>query len=515
MTTEAPPLPKTTRSWRTIVPVGLPLVVGAGIALAPVPEGLTANAWLYFALFAAVMLAVVTEPMPIAAVGLTGIVAGGVSGLVRESPAQATAWALSGFANSTVWLIFAACTFALGYENTGLGRRIALLLVRALGKSTLGLGYAAAFSDLALAPFMPSNTARSGGTIYPILANIPGLYGSKPNDPSARQLGSYLIYTALAVTCVTSSMFATALAPNVLALTLVQSTINVTILWADWFLAALPVGVILLATVPLLLYKIYPPEIKESPDAPRWAAEELRGMGPITRREIALLVLVTLALVLWIGSALPLFLRSLSPHPLVSAALTLWVDAARSLEGKIDATMVALLVVVLMLLLRVVTWQDALTNGPAWNILIWLGTLVTMANGLSEVGFVKWLAESLAPYFAGHSVAVTMTLLVGSFYFLHYLFASVTSHVSALLPVFLSVAVQLPGATPLGWAMLLCLPLGLMGIITPYGTGPSPVYYSCGYIPGKDFWRLGFILGLLYFIAYVSIGVPWLRFLEM
>jgi L-tartrate/succinate antiporter len=468
------------------VQVGLPLVVGAGIALAPAPDGLTANAWLYFALFTAVMLAVITEPIPIAAVGLVGIVAAAVSGLVRESPAQATAWALSGFADRTVWLVFAACLFAVGYGKTGLGRRIALLLIRAMGHRTLGLGYATALADLSLAPFMPSNTARSGGTIYPILANIPGLYGSQPNDPSARKIGSYVIYNALAVTCVTSSMFATALAPNVMALGIVSATIGVNIAWMDWFRAAAPVGILLLAVVPFLLYKIYPPEIKESPDAPRWAGDELRRMGPITRREKTLLALVTMALALWIGA-----------------------------DRYIDATMVALLVVALMLLLGVVTWKDALSDGPAWNILIWLATLVTMANGLAEVGFVKWLAETLAPSFAGHSVAVSMTLLVGSFFFLHYLFAGVTSHVSALLPVFLGVAVQLPGATHLGWAMLLCLPLGLMGIITPYGTGPSPVYYDCGYIPGKDFWRLGLVLGLLYFVAYIAIGVPWLRWLEM
>jgi L-tartrate/succinate antiporter len=340
------------------------------------------------------------------------------------------------------------------------------------------------FADLSLAPFMPSNTARSGGTIYPILTNIPGLYGSNPNDPTARKIGSYLIYNALAITCVTSSMFQTALAPNVMALGIVAATINVNIPWIAWFQAAAPVGILLLATVPFILYKIYPPEIKESPDAPRWASDELRQMGPFTRRETTLLVLVSAALALWIGA-----------------------------ERYIDATMVAMLVVALMLLLGVITWADALGNGPAWNILIWLATLVNLANGLAEVGFVKWLAEALAPTFAGHGVALSMTLLVTSFFFLHYLFAGVTSHVSALLPVFLAVAVQLPGATPLGWAMLLCLPLGLMGILTPYGTGPSPVYYSSGYIPGKDFWRLGFILGVLYFVAYVSIGVPWLRFL--
>ena len=54
----------------------------------------------------------------------------------------------------------------IGYQNSGLGRRIALFLVQKLGKSSLGLGYAIAITDLILAPFIPSNAARSGGTIY-------------------------------------------------------------------------------------------------------------------------------------------------------------------------------------------------------------------------------------------------------------------------------------------------------------------------------------------------------------
>jgi L-tartrate/succinate antiporter len=96
-----------------------------------------------------------------------------------------------------------------GYEKTGLGKRIALLLVKSLGGRTLTLGYAIAFADLVLAPFTPSNTARSGGTIFPIVKNLPPLYDSKPHDPSARRIGAYLIWTAIASTCVTSSMFLT------------------------------------------------------------------------------------------------------------------------------------------------------------------------------------------------------------------------------------------------------------------------------------------------------------------
>ena len=74
-----------------------------------------------------------------------------------------------------------------------MGKRISLLLVKKMGKRTLTLGYAVAVSDTLLAPFTPSNTARSGGTIYPVIRNLPALYGSKPNDPSSRRIGSYIM----------------------------------------------------------------------------------------------------------------------------------------------------------------------------------------------------------------------------------------------------------------------------------------------------------------------------------
>ena len=461
-----------------------PLAVGVAIALAPVPEGLTPNAWRYFALFAAAMVGIMTDPLPPAAVGLAGVAVAAALRLVRPSTAESASWALSGFANSTVWLIFAAYMFAMGYSKTGLGKRIALLLIRTMGKRTLGLGYAVALADLVLAPFMPSNTARSAGTIYPVLRSIPELYGSLPNDASARKIGSYLLYTALAATCITSSMFTTSVAPNLLAVSIISKTINVTISWTDWFVGFAPVGILLFAVVPLLLYIIYPPEIKESPDAPRWAGEQLRTMGPVTHKEWTLLVLVIAALSLWIGGRL-----------------------------YIDATLAAILVVVLMVISRVVSWDDVLGNAQAWNVLAWFATLVTLASGLAEVKFVDWLAQSLAPMFAGRSVTVSIALLVGAFFFIHYLFASLTAHTSALLPVFLGVAVQIPGVSPMAWALLLSYTLGLMGILTPYTTGPSPIYYGSGYIPGKDFWILGLILGVLFFAVYITIGVPWLRWL--
>ncbi len=459
---------------------GLPLFVGAVVALMPVPGGLTPGAWYYFALFAAVVVALILEPVPAAVVGLSGVTLAGVLRLVDPSPEESVKWALSGFSNPTVWLIAAAFMFALGYQRTGLGRRIALMLVSALGRSTLGLGYAIGLSDLILAPFMPSNTARSGGTIYPIIRNIPGLYGSRPGE-TARKIGSYLMWTALAVTCVTSSMFMTALAPNLLAVELIKKTVNVEISWTTWFVGFLPVGAVLFLSLPFLIYKLYPPEIKVSTEVPLWAKNELSAMGALTRKEIVMAGLALLALALWVFG-----------------------------QDVFNTSAVALGIVCLMIVTGVVSWDDVLSNTPAWNVLIWFATLVALANGLAHVGFAAWLGTRVAAFLYGFPPVAVMVILVLALVVTHYLFASVTAHVMAMLPLFLAAGAAVPGMNVPVLTLLLAYALGIMGILTPYATGPSPIYFASGYIPRKDFWLLGLICGALFVFLLLVLGLPYL-----
>lgn len=466
------------------------VVVAVALALIPPPAGLSVYAWRYFALFAAVIVGLILEPVPAAAVGLIGVTVAAALGLVFSPeqladpefklPSEAARWALSGFSNTTVWLIFGAFMFALGYEKTGLGRRIALLLVKLLGRRTLGLGYAVMIADLILAPFTPSNTARSGGTVYPVIRNIPALYGSEPGETS-RKIGSYLMWTALAATCVTSSMFLTALAPNLLAVELVADTAGLEISWTQWFLGFLPVGALLLSTLPLVVYWLYPPEIKSGTEVPAWAAEELGRMGRISRNELIMGGLVTLALILWIFGG-----------------------------DFVDPTVVALIVISLMVLTGIVLWDDIIGNKAAWNVLVWFATLVTLAGGLNTVGFIRWFAETAAVALGGMPAMVVMILLVVLFFVIHYMFASVTAHVTAILPVFLAAGMAIPGLPVETYALLLCFTLGIMGIITPYATGPSPVYYGSGFISRKHFWVLGLVFGGLFLAALLVVGVPWL-----
>ena len=474
----------------TRVRVAIPLLVGAAIALAPAPPGLAPYAWPYFAVFAATIVALITEPMPAAAVALVSVTFSAALGLPFSPeqradpsfrlPAEALRWSLAGFINPTVWLIFAAFVFAMGYQQTGLGRRIALVLVKRLGARTLGLGYAIALSDLALAPFTPSNTARSAGIIFPVIASIPPLYGSGRGE-SARRIASYLMWVAFASTCATSSMFITALAPNVLAIELVRKATGVEITWTQWFLGFAPVGILLVALLPWLVYRIYPPEVRSSAEVPQWAARELAALGRITNAE-------------WVMSAL------------VVTALALWIAGAR----VIDPTMVALVGISLMLITGIVSWGDIVGNTPAWNVLVWFATLIVLADGLNKVGVVDWFGRGASAMLAGWSPLVVMATLVALFFALHYFVAGLSAHTTALLPVIAGAGAAIPGMPVRAFAMLMVFSLGLMGVLTPYACGPSAVYYESGYLPRRDFWRLGFIFGAIFLAALLGIGLPFL-----
>jgi L-tartrate/succinate antiporter len=481
--------PAGTPLWKAIVPIAVAIL----IALLPPPEGLAQHSWYFFAIFVGVIVGLMFEPLPGGAIGLIGVtLVAALSRWVLYSPEELAkpgfrsfnaglSWALSGFSNTTVWLIFGAFMFALGYEKTGLGQRIALLLVKTMGRRTLTLGYAVTIADLLLAPFTPSNTARSGGTVYPVIRNLPMLYQSRPNDPSARRIGSYIMWVAIAATCVTSSMFLTALAPNLLAIELVNKTANLSFSWMQWFTAFAPVGILLLVLIPLITYWIYPPEVKQGDEVPNWAAGELAKMGGFSRRELTLAVLVLVALLLWIFGG-----------------------------SFINATTVALVVISLMLVLKVVSWDDITANKAAWNTLAWFATLVALADGLNRTGFVKWFAAWVAAHMTGFTPTSALVVLVLIFFFGHYLFASVTAHVTALLPVMLAVGTTIPGMNMPLYALSLCLTLGIMGIISPYATGPSPVYYGSGYLPSADYWRLGAVFGVIFIAAFVLVGLPWM-----
>lgn len=455
------------------------IIVGLIIWYSPIPVGVKKEAWHLLAIFVATIFGLILTPLPMGAVVIIGVMMTTFTGVLKIGPA------LSGFANNTVWLIVAAFLIARGFISTGLGRRIAFGFIKAFGRKTLGLAYSIVASELVLSPATPSNTARAGGIIYPIVRALSSTFGSEPGN-TARKIGAFLMTVEFQATVITSAMFMTAMAPNPLIAELAKKTANISISWGMWALAAIVPGLLSLIIVPLLLYKIFPPEIRETPQAAEMAHKELEKMGPMKKAEKIMLFVFFLILVLWVTSE--------------------W--------NQIDATVVALLGVSIMLITGVIRWDDVLAEKGAWDALIWFGGLVMMASQLNTLGFMKWFATTVGSSLAGWSWLSALIVLILVYFYSHYGFASTTAHVTAMFPAFLAVAVAVK-VPPYLAALTLGFFSALNAGITHYGTGPAPIYFNAGYLDQKTWWKLGLIVSFVNIAIWMGVGFPWWKVLGL
>lgn len=371
-----------------------PVIVGVILwLLTPMkPAAVPVAGWHMFALFVGTIIACITRPLPIGGVSILAFALTVLTGTLPMDKA------ILGFGNSSIWMIAMAFFIARGFIKTGLGRRIALNFVRLFGKKTLGLAYSLIGVDLIMAPATPSNTARAGGVLYPIIKSLAQSFGSDPKDGTERKIGSFLVFAEYHGDMITAAMFMTAMAANPLVQTLAKSS-GVNISWGGWFLAALVPGIISLIVVPWLIYKMYPPEIKETPNAKQWAEKELDQMGKMTLPEKLMAVIFIIALVLWMTGSLT----------------------------KIDASLAAFLTLGLLLVVGVLSWTDVLHETGAWNTLTWFSVLVMMAGSLTTLGFIPWLSSSIGSMLHGMSWFLVLAILIVFFFYSHYLFASSTA----------------------------------------------------------------------------------------
>lgn len=458
-----------------------PVIVGVILwLLTPMkPAAVPVAGWHMFALFFGTIIACITRPLPIGGVSILAFALTVLTGTLPMDKA------ILGFGNSSIWMIAMAFFIARGFIKTGLGRRIALNFVRLFGKKTLGLAYSLIGVDLIMAPATPSNTARAGGVLYPIIKSLAQSFGSDPKDGTERKIGSFLVFAEYHGDMITAAMFMTAMAANPLVQTLAKSS-GVNISWGGWFLAALVPGIISLIVVPWLIYKMYPPEIKETPNAKQWAEKELDQMGKMTLPEKLMAVIFIIALVLWMTGSLT----------------------------KIDASLAAFLTLGLLLVVGVLSWTDVLHETGAWNTLTWFSVLVMMAGSLTTLGFIPWLSSSIGSMLHGMSWFLVLAILIVFFFYSHYLFASSTAHVTAMYSALLAVAIS-AHVPPMLAALLLGFFGNLNASTTHYASGPAPVLFGSGYVPQNKWWSLNLVLGVFYLVVWIGIGSLWMKVIGM
>jgi len=455
------------------------VLIGLALALVPVPGGVEPRAWHLLAIFVATIVGIVLRPLPMGAVAM---VATGVAVLTGTLTIEAAAAA---FGAPVVWLVVAAFFIATAFIRTGFGVRIAYHFLRLLGRRSLGLGYGLVATDLVLAPAIPSNTARAGGVVFPILRSLCASLGSEAARGTEGRIAGFLTVTAYQGTVITSAMFLTAMAANPLAAEL-AGQMGVELGWTRWALAASVPGVVSLVLVPLILYRLHPPEIKETPEAPKLARERLRELGPMAREEWTLLAVFVLLLALWI----------LGP--------ILGVHTTAAALGGVGA----------LLATGALSWEDVLEEQAAWDTFVWFAVLVMMASQLGELGLLEWFSDRVGGVVGGGWWLPSFLGIALVYFYSHYLFASNTAHVSAMYAPFLAVALAV-GTPPLLAALVLAFFSNLFASLTHYGTAPAPIFFGSGNVSVKDWWKLGAVVSVVNIGIWLGLGSLWWRILGL
>ncbi|XP_052195591.1 dicarboxylate transporter 2.1, chloroplastic-like isoform X2 [Diospyros lotus] len=480
------PPPEHCRRWQGAkpVPLAVSLVVGLIFRFAvPKPAHLSKQAWQLLAIFLATMTGLILGPLPVGAWALVCLT---VSLLTKTLTLSA---AFAAFTNEVIWLIVVSFFFSRGLVKTGLGDRVALYFVKLLGKSTLGLAYGLVLCELLVSPAVPSTTARAGGIFLPLIMSLSLSADSRPNHASAKKLGAFLIQSQLQCSCNSSALFLTAAAQNLLCVKLAQSLgVKIANPWVTWFKASSLPALISLFSTPIILFKLYPPEIKETPDAPAMATQKLAQMGPVSKIEWAMVGTMLITVALWISG------KTLGIATVVTAMLGLS----------------------LLLLLGVLHWDDCLSEKTAWDTMVWLAVLIGMAGQLTTLGVVPWISDGVAKFLKSLSVGwpAALCILQAAYFFIHYLFASQTAHVGALYPAFLAMhlASKVPGLLA---ALALAYNTNLFGALTHYSSAQAAVYYGGGYVKLPAFFRLGISMALINIVTWGLVGTPWWKILGL
>ena len=454
-----------------------PLFLGIILWMIKPPSGLDQKAYLMFIIFSSTILSILIKAIPMSTSVLIGLLLSVITNLMSLKDA------LIGFGDSTTWLVVIAFLIAGVIIETGLGRRIALICINLLGKTVTGLGYAICASELILGPLVPSNTARGGGIIAPIVDSISRSLGSEPQkDPEIA--GEYLHLVGAHANLITAAMFLTGMAANPIISRAALEVYGIEFGWSTWALGGIIPGLIGLTGLPIFLKYFSRPTIGSIENVREDIQLRIKELGQWAFREIAMVVTLILMLSLW---------------------------ATKSFHGM-GTTTVALFGLVMLLILNIATWDQLVKNYKAWDTLIWLGGLLTLATGLKSTGFISWILESMNSSLEGMEPFTLLILLVIIYFYSMYIFSMLTAHIVALGSTIMVVASG-TDLNPILVVGIIAYLSSLCGCLTNYSTGPVIIYFGNGYSKPSNWFKIGFYVSIYHLIIWSLFGSLWWKYI--
>jgi DASS family divalent anion:Na+ symporter len=208
--------------------------------------------------------------------------------------------------------------------------------------------------------------------------------------------------------------------------------------------------------------------------------EDIQSLGPWTRQEIITACTLGLMLILW---------------------------STKPFHGW-GTTTVAFLGLVIILLTRTLTWDQLVKNHKAWDALIWLGGLLTLATGLKDLGFISWFGNLIGNGLTGIPSIMLLIALSLIYFYSMYFFSMLTAHIVALVGTIFLVASGV-GLNPFLVVGVMAYFSNLCGCLTNYSTGPVIIYFGNGYVQPLAWFRIGFIVSIYHVVVWLGIGSIW------
>ena len=443
----------------------------------PVPEGLTTDAWRLALIFATTILCVLGNALPIFTASISALTVAVLSGVLEPSQAY------SGFSESFILLILAAFLVARAVVKSGLGHRIAWMIIARFGHSTLGLAYSLVATDLCIAPAFPSNTARSG-VLFPIAEALALSLESEPTPASRKRAGAYLMMVGMGSLSISSALWMTAMAANAAGVAIARGQ-GIEISFGSWLLTASLPCLVAAMVLPRLVYRCLPPDLHKTPEAPLAARQQLQDMGPMGRQEVLTAVIFFGMVLLW------------------GLADVMGTDLAAIAFGGLA----------LLMLIGVFDVADLQQEGGTLEVLVWFAILYAMSTALNQMGFMGWLGNHISAAVGGLNWPLVYGVLLLSYIGIHYFFVSQTAHLLALFPVYLEVGTGagVPGHL---MAFSILFATNYFSALTPQASSANVIFAGSGYLEMKEIYRTGLLLTVANTAIIGVVGALWIMLIN-
>lgn len=457
------------------------------------PAELTPIAWRCLAVTSWAVVWWVCEPFAIPTTSLLVIFSFPVLGILTPDKVYPN------LGHTAIFMIIGAFILVESLGVSGLGKRIALWTVsKPWVNSTWRLAIAVSFVTMVLSSLMPN---------IPVTILMMGITMSILNNLEAPFRGK-LTTLLLLSTCFPSVIGGIitpigATAPNFLLIGVTQTALGKTISFGHWFIACLPVALLMFAIM-LVIFAVLYKDKSDSTDigaAKATIVEDYKKLGKITRREWYAGIAVLLALILWVlPGAATMFLGGKDPT-------ALFLNKYFSMEK------VALLIAILLLIVPLdwknreytIGWKDA-SKAVDFGLLIFVAVTFTLPAAFTETGLLKYITGILQETVAGMPIIFVVFILVT--------LVSLLSQLGLQMPL---IALSIPITASLidaigGNALAAVLAVGMAAVggtyLIPISTPVHLVPFSTGRLPMNEFVKGGLIFSIAWIIALTFVLYP-------